>query len=235
MLRLMNGSVLEAPYGSANLPILQLSDSCWPVCCWMKCFSFTKVTANLWKSNVLAAWNQNLTVPQKELLHWHHRLSHAGLSTIHNLCRQKRQTKVDSLILIDLLPICQGAMLPCTFNVPGSICNGLLCAVCSMANATHRAPYISGVTSRASKEMILKEDHVDPGDCISCDHFLSPVPGCMMASSGHTSSANGYTCGTIFVDHSSGYTFIHNQRTTLAQETIHSKFSSMRLRMLGLR
>jgi hypothetical protein len=28
VLRLMNGSVLEAPYGSANLPILQLSDSC---------------------------------------------------------------------------------------------------------------------------------------------------------------------------------------------------------------
>ena len=44
-----------------------------------------------------------------------------------------------------------------------------------------------------------------------------------MASSGHSSSANGYTCGTIFIDHSSVFTFIHNQQTTLAEETIHGK------------
>eukprot|EP00956_Cyclotella_meneghiniana_P031961 scaffold85834_cov44-Cyclotella_meneghiniana.AAC.2 len=25
--------------------------------------------------------------------------------------------------------------------------------------------------------MTLKEGHLSPGDCISCDHYISPVPG----------------------------------------------------------
>ena len=36
----------------------------------------------------LDALNQNLSLAQKELLLWHHRLSHAGLSTIQNITRQ---------------------------------------------------------------------------------------------------------------------------------------------------
>ncbi len=44
-----------------------------------------------------------------------------------------------------------------------------------------------------------------------------------MASSGRSSSVNGYTCVTIFVYYSSGYTFIHNQWITLAQKNICGK------------
>eukprot|EP00956_Cyclotella_meneghiniana_P008410 scaffold11297_cov41-Cyclotella_meneghiniana.AAC.2 len=41
--------------------------------------------------------NQNLTAAQKEVLLWHFKLSHAGISSIHNLCRQKRTAKVDTV------------------------------------------------------------------------------------------------------------------------------------------
>ena len=71
--------------------------------------------------------------------------------------------------------------------------------------------------------MILKENHVKPGDCFHCDHFISPVPGCVTSHSGHSSSHNGYTCGTIYVDHWSTFLFIHHQLTTAASDTIHGK------------
>jgi hypothetical protein len=221
-IRLLDGSILVAPHGHANLPILPMSDSTkQPSCLWMRCFSFQDVSPDLWSTNVLAAKNQNITNAQKELLRWHHKLAHAGLSTIHNLCRQKRAAKVDDVK--ELKAIREGAFLPCTFNVPSASCDGLLCAACATANATRRAPSINGVTSSAGKEMVLKEGHVEPGDCVSCDHFSSPVKGRVMATSGHSSSAHGYTCGTIFVDHCSGYIFVHPQKTNSAEETIRSK------------
>jgi transposase InsO family protein len=71
--------------------------------------------------------------------------------------------------------------------------------------------------------MVLKQDHLQPGDCISCDHYLSPVPGRVIADSGYSSSRHGYTCGTIYVDHASGFVFVGHQRTTSAEETIRSK------------
>jgi hypothetical protein len=165
---------------------------------------------------------QNLIAAQKELLRWHQCLSHAGLSTIHNLCRQKRKVNKEPG---DLKPIRLGAMLLCTFNVPGTVCDGLLCAACATAKATCRAPLIliQGTTSRSEKEMVLKEGHVEPGDCVSCDHSMSPVVGRKIAPSGHSSSSNAYTCGTIFADHSSRFIFVNNQKTTSAEETIRGK------------
>lgn len=42
MMRLMDCSVLEAPYDSANLPLLTLSNLSWPHCFWMN-VSFSKI------------------------------------------------------------------------------------------------------------------------------------------------------------------------------------------------
>ena len=50
-----------------------------------------------------------------------------------------------------------------------------------------------------------------------------PIPGRAIANSGHSSSAHGYTCGTLYVDHSSGFMFVRHQTTTAASETIRSK------------
>ena len=221
VLRLSDGTVLEAPYGSENLPKLQLSSDGSPACLWTRCFAFQNVDQKLWARSVLDQNNLNLTAAQRELMRWHQRLSHAGLSTIHNLCRQKRTQKVDSET--DLVSIRQSSCLPCTFNVPSSSCDGLLCAACEISKASRRSPAIRAPTKGPDKDMVLKENDVQPGDCFSCDHFMSPVKGRVVAASGHSSSSSGYECGTLYVDHSSGWIFVNNQKSTSAEETIRGK------------
>jgi hypothetical protein len=75
----------------------------------------------------------------------------------------------------------------------------------------------------ASKEMSLKASDLQPGDCISCDHYISPVKGRATADSGYSSSRHGYTCGTIYVDHAAGFIFVQHQTSTSAEETICGK------------
>jgi hypothetical protein len=59
--------LLDAPYGRANLPILQLIDPALdqPKCFWTRCFSFSASTKDVWAKNILDAANQNLTLAQK--------------------------------------------------------------------------------------------------------------------------------------------------------------------------
>eukprot|EP00804_Cyclotella_cryptica_P011604 CCRYP_020926-RA/>CCRYP_020926-RA protein AED:0.37 eAED:0.37 QI:0/0/0/1/0/0/2/0/251 len=59
--------------------------------------------------------------------------------------------------------------------------------------------------STPSSQMILKENHVQPGDCKSGDHFISPDPGRVISSSGHM---------VLFANH---------QLTTTASNTIRGK------------
>ncbi len=67
----------------------------------------------------------------------------------------------------------------------------------------------------------MKRDHIAPGDCISTDHYLSPINGRLYTSFGR--EQRGYSCGTIFVDHSSGKVFNYPQLSTTAADTIRSK------------
>jgi hypothetical protein len=71
--------------------------------------------------------------------------------------------------------------------------------------------------------MVLKEGDLQPGDRISCDHYISPVPGRVVAASGYSSSRHGHTCGTIYVDHASGFVFVRNQKSVSAKDTIRGK------------
>ncbi|KAL7482892.1 LOW QUALITY PROTEIN: hypothetical protein ACHAW6_008543 [Cyclotella cf. meneghiniana] len=92
-----------------------------------------------------------------------------------------------------------------------------------ISKATRQAPTICSLCTGAPRQMVLKENHVRPGDCISCNHFISPVPGRVTSLSGHSSSRNSYTCSTIYVDHCSTFLFIHHQLTTAASDTICGK------------
>jgi hypothetical protein len=86
---LPGGVILDAPYGHGNLPIFPLSlPDRTPRCFWARCFSFQASDQDIWTRSILDASNQNLSLAQKELLLWHHHLSHAGLSTIQNITRQ---------------------------------------------------------------------------------------------------------------------------------------------------
>eukprot|EP00804_Cyclotella_cryptica_P021897 CCRYP_000849-RA/>CCRYP_000849-RA protein AED:0.64 eAED:0.25 QI:0/0/0/0.5/1/1/2/0/599 len=194
-INLPGGPILHAPYGNGNLPILPLCPpDRAPHCFWTRCFSFHASDRDIWARSILAASNQNLSLAQKELLLWHHRLSHAGLSTIQNISRQRRTLTPSSTDELVRLAMDLFSRVLTTSPAP---CDHLLCAACEISKATRRAPTIRSSRNHAPRQMVLKEDHVKPGDCVSCDHFISPVPGRITFPSGHSSSRNGFTCGTI--------------------------------------
>ncbi len=57
-----------------------------------------------------------------------------------------------------------------------------------------------------------------PRDCISTDHFFSPVNGRLLHTYG--CKRKGYTCGSLFVDHDSDKIFHFPQFSTNASKTI---------------
>eukprot|EP00804_Cyclotella_cryptica_P000828 CCRYP_001075-RA/>CCRYP_001075-RA protein AED:0.12 eAED:0.13 QI:0/0/0/1/0/0.25/4/0/1066 len=216
-IKLPGGPILHAPYGNGNLPILPLcSPDRTPRCFWTRCFSFHASDRDIWARSILAASNQNLSLAQKELLLWHHRLSHAGLSTIQNISRQRRT--LNSSSTEELVRLRDGPLLPCTYNIPSTSCDHLLCAACEISKATRRAPTVRSSCNPAHRQMILKEDHVKPVVTTSFHLFLVVLPPLQ-----GTALLNGYTCGTIYVDHCSTFIYIHHQLTTAASDTIRSK------------
>jgi hypothetical protein len=60
----------------------------------------------------------------------------------------------------------KGSSLPCTYNVPRTTCDGLLCATCENAKATRHSASIQG-TYTASPAKVLSSDDLQPGDCFS--------------------------------------------------------------------
>ena len=156
----------------ANLPIIPMATNS-PNSLWSEAFLVGAEEKDVWTSNILSARNQNLSVAEKEVLLWHQKLSHAGLSKIHNLCRQRKKVVSPKEELLDLR---DGPYLPCKYNVPNAVCDNLLCAACAISKATRRKPTIRSA-GKPLKEMALKEDHLNPGDCVSCNHYISLVPG----------------------------------------------------------
>ena len=220
---LNNGIVLDAPYGRANLPILPLSQGAdREIGFWARCFAFSTTENNAWARCILDAANTNLSPAQKELLLWHHRLSHAGISTIHNLMRVRRTPPVRSSA--DLVPLCRGNLLPCKFKPPSSASENLLCAACEIAKAKRRRPLVRSVGGQPVELLSsLKAGHTNPGDCFSCDHYISPTPGRVVSHSGHSSTRHGFMGGTIWVDHASQWIFHSPQHSLNAADTIRGK------------
>eukprot|EP00804_Cyclotella_cryptica_P021020 CCRYP_019781-RA/>CCRYP_019781-RA protein AED:0.29 eAED:0.09 QI:0/0/0/0.75/0/0.25/4/0/351 len=62
-----------------------------------------------------------------------------------------------------------------------------------------------------------------PGDCFSCDHYISPSPGRVVSHSGHSSTCHGYIGGTIWVDHTSQWIFHSPQDSLNAADTLRGK------------
>jgi hypothetical protein len=69
--------------------------------------------------------------------------------------------------------------------------------------------------------MVLKHGDLQPGQCISVDQYVSTVQGRLPHTFGK--ERNGYTCGTLFVDHASGKFFNFCQISNNANKTIRNK------------
>ena len=131
----------------------------------------------------------------------------------------------------------RGPFIPCKEpRGPFVDTNCLKCAACLTAKAQVRTPksdkqhyndqklrkFTHGLEKGTNFNFkSLKSGHLQPGDCISADHYISAKEGRLPHTFGR--ERQGYTCGTLFVDHASGKVFNFCQLTTASSDTIRSK------------
>ena len=84
-------------------------------------------------------------------------------------------------------------------------CATPMCAACSLARMTRKTPDIRPTTTpHEETRNILKENNLNPGDCISLDHYESIVRDRLPHTQCHKKQTDQYSGGTIAVDHASG-------------------------------
>ena len=234
---LHDGTTLVASNCSrSRLPLLSFARSHRSRNIWNDGFSFPPNTVKVAEAhtNVLSETNANLSPAQKEVLLWHQRLSHASIPWVQALMRDRKWLKTHS----SNHSLHQGPFIPCK-EARGPVCDisGLKCASCITAKATIRSPGVRcshlpkppcalpsdefRARLDGRREKVLKEGHTKPGDCISADHYISGTQGRLPNTFGR--ERQGYTCGTLFVDHASGKIFNYCQFSTSAAETVASK------------
>ena len=237
ILCLGNGVELQAQYcPRSNLPLLSICDHAPDAkSFWHDAFHITDndVFAFAAEKNVLDESNVNLSAAEKELLLWHQRLSHASTSWLQPMMRTKQWLRVHH----STESLHQGPFLPCKENRTATCkLTGLRCAACLASKATTRSagarhqshdtpskPRLQKLSERLNgeRDKKLKRGDTRRGDCVSADHYISSVPGRLEHTFGR--EKQGYTCGTLFVDHATLKIFNFCQYSTTAFETVTSK------------
>jgi len=186
---------------------------------WANTFTYSVKEASAYPA-LFDATNTNLSLSQKEVLLWHQRLSHASIKWIQGLMRDRTWLNDNA----NKANMHGGPFLPCK-NSRTSSCNvtALKCAACLCAKASTRSPTNEPTrpAHNVTKQHVLKRGHLEPGDCISIDQYVSKVQGRLPFTFGR--ERNGYTCGTLFIDHASGKIFNFCQLSNNANETLSSK------------
>jgi hypothetical protein len=214
---LENGLILHAHLcPRSRLPLLPFVPSDMPSSFWCDAFAYSSADVAKTKS-VLHSANQNLSGSQKELLLWHQRLSHANLVWIQTLMGDRKWLQDTSTASF----LHSGPFIPSTLRAPTCDVRSLKCSACLCAKATTRTLKNTSKPLLPVKTNVLKRSHLVPGSCISVDHYMSSVMGCLPHIFGREQI--GYSCGTLFVDHASGKLFNFCQYSTNADETISSK------------
>lgn len=225
----------------SRLPVLTLFHNSDRRDFFATAFVFTNSdVANLGDNEkLLSTENSNLSAGQKEVLLWHQRLSHASVSWIQLLMRDRKWLRDPK----NNKSLHQGPFIPCsTERAPVCDISGLKCAACLTAKAHVRTPGVAddacGLTGEVwsdkkkkkfqaklngTKRKTLKAGHTQPGDCVSADHYISAVPGRTVSAASASNKKDGIMCGTLFVDHASGKIFNFCQFSTDADETLASK------------
>lgn len=174
--------------------------------------------------NVLDDNNANLTPSQKELLLWHQRLSHADIKQVQSLLQSRDRLKAsapddgdNALHSGPILPAVNDAVTRCDVSK-------VKCAACLLAKAKRRTPdSTQGYKSKNPGDMLLKRNHLRPGQCLSCDHYVSPEKGRRVDGYGKRTKFDGYVGGAIYVDHASAKIFHHPQSSLSAADTLRGK------------
>ena len=225
-----DGTIFKAKYcPRSNLPILPSPSHNTYACFWSSAFDYSPVNSTTACTSLLQPDNTNLTAAQKAVLLWHYRLSHAAIRWVQLLMRDRAWLRSAD----PSYSLHKGPFLPSIERGPSCDITPLKCASCLHAKShrnssgvTPTTPFHLGISQdfhdrMSTNKCILKRGHLNPGDCVSADHYLSTYPGRLYTTFGR--EKQGYTCGTIFVDHASGCVFNYCQYSTDSTATLASK------------
>jgi hypothetical protein len=135
--------------------------------------------------------------PASEFLRWHHKLNHMSAAKMQAMARQ------------GLLP---KKLAKCP--VP-------TCTSCLYGRATRR-PWRT--KPRLGHQGGKLRTATEPGQCVSVDQLESTTPGLIAQMKGWLTKKR-YRVATVFVDHFSGLSYIHLQKSTTAEETVEAKIA----------
>ena len=121
----------------------------------------------------------NTISPASELLRWYHILRHLSF------------VKMKILIILGILP--KKLLTVKT----------LICASCKARQIVKKSVRVKGANRNNNVKQVFS-----PGECVSVDQSELRTPGFIGVLKGFLKKKR-YTCATIFVDHYSGYTYIH--------------------------
>ena len=153
--------------------------------------------------------NQNLTSAQKELLLWHWKLGHANFQWVQTLCCEPTTSR-RCFALTTKHPKVSSCALP-------------TCAACMLGKQMRRQPGTNTGALVKGKEMMLRREHLQPGDCVSLDQYESSIPGRLPHTYGKEKKDDQYNGGTLFIDHASSMVFIQHQVSLRTGETLQAK------------
>ena len=164
-------------------------------------------------TSLLQIENHNLSTSEKELLLWHQRLGHAGFGWVQDLMyKLKNEIGEDS----------NPPLLPTKLQGTKR-CNPPLCAACQFGKQHRKTPDSSTTHSNPEREMAIRKENLNPGDCISIDQYVCKVPGRVVKTYGREHTSTKYNGGTVYIDHSSAYVYLKNQVSLRVGETLQGK------------
>ena len=174
---------------------------------------------SLARKSVINRDNFNLKPQQQELLLWHCRLGHTDFQRVQSLLRKPH--------------VPRGAIdhghLHSRFIVPthndASSCQPPKCEACQYAKQKRTTPLNPKHKDADYREGMLSLGKTDPGDCISCDQYMSTTLGRLSHTLGREDKSRQLVGGTMFVDHATNFIFHRHQVNLTSAESIRSKHS----------
>ena len=141
--------------------------------------------------------NQNLTRPQKDLLHWHWRLGHASQRRVQSLMRKHPVT-------------CKQVIVP--RERKAASCDHPMCTACHLTKATRNQAHLP--PRQPAPIMAIRQSDLRPGDCVSVDQYVCPIRGRLPHTRGKKKDLKRFSGGLIQVN---------NQVSLYGGETLCSK------------
>jgi hypothetical protein len=178
---LSDGNKFSASYcPQNNLPLIPLALRALQNF-WNEAFGYTVTNMQTicGVKSLLTQDNTNLSSPQKEFLLWHQRLSHASLDWIQMLMRDRKYLLATNADLsLHSGPFIRTKSRAPVYDVSKLKCLACLCAKASVCSPSNQSP------RQSLKNLVLKQDHLNPGDCVSADHYISSVQGRLLHTFG---------------------------------------------------